>query len=330
MASVFKRTRRKPIPKNAEILERRNRLYAVWNSRGRRRRAPVAEDGQTVLIEDDSYTVEWFDWQGKRQRTSGGPDKDAAEALGRKLESDEMQRRRGLIDPAAERFAAEGRRPIFEHVSDFRGHLESKGDTKEYVDLVSSRLQSVIWTCGFERLSDLTASAVQAMIAGLRDDKSLRTCNGYLRAIKGFSRWTWHDGRRGADPLASLRAYNELTDRRRERRAISEDEFVHLVQAAEVGPTVESVPGPDRAMMYVLSAWTGFRRRELASLTLQSFSLKLDPPTVAVAAAHSKRRRDDTQVLHSVVVARLQAWLATKPDVGPGDLLFPLPTSGGW
>ena len=96
MATVYRRTRRKPIPQSAEVVESRGKRFAVWRSRGRRRRAALADDGQTVLVEDGNYTVEWFNWQGKRQRTTGGPDKDAAEALGAKLEAEEMQRRRGL------------------------------------------------------------------------------------------------------------------------------------------------------------------------------------------------------------------------------------------
>ena len=43
-----------------------------------------------------------------------------------------------------------------------------------------------------------------------------------------------------------------------------------------------------------------------------------------------QRRRTDTQVLHPVVVERLGAWLATKPEVAPDDLLFHLRTPGGW
>lgn len=55
----------------------------------------IGLDGQPYqLLDGKNYTVEWFDWQAKRQRTSGRPDKDAAEALGAKLEAEEMQRRR--------------------------------------------------------------------------------------------------------------------------------------------------------------------------------------------------------------------------------------------
>ena len=51
-------------------------------------------------------------------------------------------------------------------------------------------------------------------------------------------------------------------------------------------------------MLYTLAAWTGFRKSELGSLTVRSLSLDTQPPTATVAAAFSKRRRDDKQVLH--------------------------------
>ena len=41
-----------------------------------------------------------------------------------------------------------------------------------------------------------------------------------------------------------------------------------------------------------------------------------------VAASFSKRRREDTQVLHPGVVAQLTEWLATKPDLKPDETCF--------
>ena len=69
--------------------------------------------------------------------------------------------------------------------------------------------------------------------------------------------------------------------------------------------------GPDRAMLYVLAAWTGFRKGELGSLTLRSLRLDGDPPTASVAACYSKSRRADTQVLHPELVRQLREWLAS-------------------
>ena len=76
--------------------------------------------------------------------------------------------------------------------------------------------------------------------------------------------------------------------------------------------------------MYVLSAWTGYRKGEIGSLTTQSFDLLGDPPTVTVAAAYSKRRRQDTQVLHAEVVQLIQEWLVIQGRMLPERLWFPV------
>jgi integrase len=117
---------------------------------------------------------------------------------------------------------------------------------------------------------------------------------------------------------------NTRLDRRHDRRALGPEEFARLVEAAQSGPPVESIPGHDRAMMYVLAAWTGYRRGEIGSLTLRSLYLDDDPPTATVAAGYSKRRRQDTQVLHPEVVKRLREWLATKGEMDPSTPLFPV------
>jgi integrase len=117
---------------------------------------------------------------------------------------------------------------------------------------------------------------------------------------------------------------NVKVDRRHDRRALSADEFALLVEAAMEGPEVVCIPGPDRAIMYILSAWTGYRRAEIGSLTKRSLRLDDSPPTITVAAAYSKRKRQDTQVLHREVVSRLREWLETKRAVPADALLFPV------
>src|SRR5262249_32797597 len=147
------------------------------------------------------------------------------------------------------------------------------------------------------RLSDLTADRVQATLAVLRHEgRSLETLNAHLRAVKGFSRWLWRVAKRAReDSLAPLTLYNVSTDRRHDRRALSEAEACRLLQAAGRGPVVEGMGGADRAMLYRVALGTGFRAGELRSLTPASFDLDAEPPTVTVAAAYSKRRRTDAQ-----------------------------------
>ena len=102
------------------------------------------------------------------------------------------------------------------------------------------------------------------------------------------------DHRTLVDPLAHVSKLNVSTDRRHDRRALSQDEFARLLDAARSGKQIEGISGPDRAMMYTLAAWTGFRKGEIGSLTLASLDLDGQPPTATVQASFSKRRRDDS------------------------------------
>jgi len=145
-----------------------------------------------------------------------------------------------------------------------------------------------------------------------------------LRAIKQFSRWLVRDRRMRDDALMYLSMLNASTDRRHPRRPLSAEEFTRLVASAEAGQPLITIPGPDRAMMYVLAAWTGYRKSEIGSLTKRSFRLGGKPPTVTVAACYSKRRRADTQVLHPEVVRRLKRWLKGKREMAADALLFPM------
>ena len=75
---------------------------------------------------------------------------------------------------------------------------------------------------------------------------------------------------------------NVQLDRRHDRRALSTEEFSRLIEAAESGKPKICIPGPDRAMMYILAAWTGYRKGEIGSLTKRSLKLDESPQTVTV------------------------------------------------
>ncbi|MGQ9919137.1 MAG: hypothetical protein ACUVS7_17155, partial [Bryobacteraceae bacterium] len=85
------------------------------------------------------------------------------------------------------------------------------------------------------------------------------------------------------------------------------NEFARLVAAARGDKRIEGMHGPDRAMLYIVAAWTGFRKAEIGSLTLRSLRLDDAPPTATVAACYSKHRRQDTQILHPELVRQLKA-----------------------
>jgi integrase len=90
---------------------------------------------------------------------------------------------------------------------------------------------------------------------------------------------------------------NEETDRRRVRRPLSIEELSLLIRAAEAGPVFQCIPGPDRAVLYIVGAYTGYRRGEIGSATIRSFDFDSDPPTLTVQAGHSKHRRKSISMI---------------------------------
>src|SRR5262249_25183478 len=156
-------------------------------------------------------------------------------------------------------------------------------------------------------------SRVQTFFADLRNEGlSVQTSNHYLRAIKQFTRWLVKDRRAGDDALAHIAMRNLSVDRRHDRRPLSDLELAALIRSAKSGRIVRKLCGPDRAMLYLVAAYTGLRASELASLTPESFDLISKQPTVTVQAAYSKHRREDVLPLHPSVVESLQPWLASK------------------
>ena len=270
-----------------------------------------------------TYYIKYYDENGKRLTKRGCSDKDATEALARKLEVDVMLRKQGIIDPKADRYAEEGRKPIEEHLADFHEGMLARGVGADYAKKVCYRCNRVLGLAGVQYLGDIRPSAVQSAIGHIQaEGRSPKTCNDTLAAVKQFCRWARQDGRLAENPVEHLQGFNTAVDRRHDRRALSDDELRSLFQAATNGPTLQKCSGKERALIYKVSALTGLRKNEIASLKRESFELDDTPPTVTLEAAFSKHRREDTLPLTDELVRDLREHLAVKSE---GDLAFNVP-----
>jgi integrase len=268
--------------------------------------------------------------------------KAAAEVMLAELVRKAGMAERGLVDP----FEAHRKRPLLcarcrgrgetddgnacdcpggPHLADFRRYLVAKGNTEKHARQTCRRAAAVLDGCNAVFVADVSPSAVIDWLATERGDGRLtiQTSNYYLRDLKSFCRWLVKDRRTGDNPLAHLSGMNAAVEDHRERRHLAPDDFAEFIEAARKGKTVRRVPGPDRAMLYTLAAYTGLRESELGSLTPESFDLAAGPPTVTVEAGYSKRRREDTIVLRADLADLLRGWLQGRPA---GQRLWP----GGW
>jgi integrase/recombinase XerD len=277
--------------------------------------------GEKVKGKSRKWWGQFKDAHGRLKRVPLAIDKQAAQAMLNQIVKRVEREKAGLVDPTEE----QRKRPLVEHVREFESYLENKGVTPKQTAETISKLNKMIAARKWKMIGHISASGALEFLGQLRrDGLSAQTYNHYLKAAKTFCRWLVRDQRTATDPLAHVSRLNVQADRRHDRRALSKEEFARLVDAARGGRRIENIPGPDRAMMYILAAWTGFRKGEIGSLTLRSLQLDANPPTATVAACFSKRRRQDTQILHPEVARLLKEWLATRVPLGPNDPLFPI------
>ena len=283
--------------------------------------ASVYRRGRDKKRRHAPYWIEYTDHTGKRRTKKGCSDKGASQQLGAKLEHDAMLRRTGLIDPANEKLAEQGRARIETHLLNFEAHL--KRNSPKHVSLTMSRVRRLVRETRCQTVRDLDGESIQAYLRELLDDDEIghRTYNHYLQAVDSFANWLVATKKLAANPLVGMKRLNTEEDIRHQRRALTSEEFSKLIKSArESSELIQCFDGETRARIYILSYMTGLRRKELASLTLRSFQLDGKPATVTVEAACSKHRRKDVLPLHLELVSMLRTWLE---GLGPEEYLFP-------
>ena len=254
-----------------------------------------------------------------------GSEKSAAQQIANKLSTEAKLRLSGIIDASMDRFSAAERRPLADHLSEFKADILARGGTALHAETTGHRCTAAIEAAGIERIGELTPRAVNAAISKLESQGGLSAASvaHYRRAIKMFSRWLWRNGRVGEDALASLTVKTTIQQSERiiRRRGLSREEFTALITHTKAGPVRWNLSGVDRSMLYALAGGSGLRAAELRSLTAKSFRLEDKPPCVVLKAAYSKRRRDDVQPLSASLTTELKFWLVGKPV---DAVLFPV------
>jgi len=284
------------------------------------------------------WRIAWTDWDPKtgrkrrRQMSTRQGDKAVADQVAARLEAQARQhkqeaddlaelRRRGLSDPVTERLAEHGKVTLTSHLDAFEAVLTGKGNTADHIATTLSACRCILNACGFVYPGDLESVKVSRWVTRQRSTSAPRTINRKLGALKSFSRWLWETGRIHVDTMVQVHRLNARADRRRTRRALTDDEIRRLLEAAERGPDVLGMTGADRAMLYRIALGTGLRRDELRSLMSQSFYLDdITKAKVVVGAAYSKHRRRDVLPIRRELAEAVARFIEGKSATAP---LFP-------
>ncbi len=226
----------------------------------------------------------------------------------------------GLID---RQYVAAGQ-SISVHVDEWVKSLTAKERTAKQINQQKSRVNRVIDGCCWIWLSDMNLRQAEAFLQSIRgtDGISAQTHNFYVQALNQFTKWLILHRRIGENPFDRLNRLNVQTDRRHDRRALTQGEQDKLLTTTVVGPVRECMAGIDRYWLYRLALSTGLRCNELRTLTVGSFDL--DARTIKVLAAYSKHRRQDVLPLSVGTCDDLKVYLAGKLSSVP---VFTMPSA---
>jgi integrase len=258
----------------------------------------------------------WYrDRHGKRKIFVAFTDKGLSLSKAQKMEQREAAYRDGFADPIEEQYRSAGLKLVAEHVADYRADLLAKGDKPIHARHVANAILRLLNGAAVFTVANLAPDRIQLVLGHMKQNRSARTINHAIKAVKAFARWLEESGRIARVPLGirALRPLNQAADRRKVRRALDRDETARLLQAAESGPVRYRLTGLERAWLYRMALETGFRANELRSLTAASLSLVGDNPSITLEARDTKNGKRTVQPIRRVFAAELAGWMATRP-----------------
>jgi integrase len=244
-----------------------------------------------------------------RWKSLGVSDKQVAEKKAREFIQETEREAAGILEPRVIRDAA--KKPLKEHLDDYVADLERRGRSGRGgrgARLLKGRVVRLMDDCGWKLPIQITPDSFTAWRSARVE--SARTVNHYLQGMVSFLNWMERNGRLKANPLKHVSKADERGQRRRLRRAFTDEELRKLVQGS----------GP-RGIIYLTAARTGLRQEELRQLAWADLSLEADAPFVVVRESSAKNKKEERVCLVPEIVERLRSYRPS--DFAPGGLVFP-------
>lgn len=202
-----------------------------------------------------------------------------------------------------------------EYEADLRtGKVRKRGrgkpPTEAHVTLTMTRLRTI--TTGLRTAPELTPEIVERAIK--EHTKTQQTAKHYGRVAKAFASWLASTGRLPSDPLNQY-SVQEVQTVVHDRGPFSWEQVIALSQAATIGATHGGLTGPQRSLLWLFAAGTGFRMKECAAVRKRD--LGPDCEWVCLSSEHTKNDKEAKQPLPPFVRDSLRDYAATLADEAP-------------
>lgn len=245
MGSLRRKTATKPLPDGAELYRRKDDQLARWlDKAGKKRtaRLTTGRDGsQRIVVECGTWLAKYRDGAGIiREVSTGCRDKAAARSVLTDLERKAELVRSNVITAAESAVADHATVPVVKHFEAYQSHRVTQELSPARIKGSHSQLLRIATDCGFSKLSDLNSDALTGWLGEqLATGMGARTRNEYRQEMIGFATWCVKTGRLTTNPFGSVPRADEKADRRRNRRALQEQELARLLHVARWRPLAE-------------------------------------------------------------------------------------------
>jgi len=216
----------------------------------------------------------------------------------------------GIIEPKLVRDAAQKALP--QHLNDYVADLMARGRAGrggKGARLIKTRITGLAKECGWNVVANISADSF--ILWRTQQTCSVRTINHYQQGMISFLNWLERVGRIKANVLKHVPKVDERGQKKRVRRAFTDEELRKLVDGSG-----------ERGIVYFTAARTGLRQGELKLLQWVSVNLETSVPHIIVRAETAKNKKDESVCLMPEIVEALKAH--RPANWSPNDLVFPL------
>jgi len=216
----------------------------------------------------------------------------------------------GIIEPKLFRDAAQ--KALREHLNDYEADLLTRGRAGRGgrgARLLKSRIIRLMDAVGWKQAGQVTADS---FIHWRNEQKAMsaRTKNHYLQGVVSFLNWMERAGRIKANPLKFVGKVDERGQKKRVRRAFTDEELVKLIKGSA-----------SRGIIYFTAARSGLRQEELRQLVWGDVRLDGERPQILVRAETAKNKKEEPVDLVPEIAEALKEYRPAHWSAA--DLVFP-------
>ena len=334
MGSIFRKTVTRTLPKGAEIIVRDGQRLARWKpAKGKVRTKTVTtgKDGtDRIVTVAATFTVKYRDGSNLvREIATGCRDEQAARQIMADLERRAELVKAGVMTTAEDSIADHQSTLLTDHVDAFFAHQQSRGVSKAQLGNTRGRLNRVVADVGLVRLSDLSAVGLERWLSTRKEDgMGAVTRNAYREAWVTFGNWCVRHHRLTANPFADVPKADTKSDRRHQRRALTEDELCRLIFVGSLRPLAEF---GREAVRKSADEVLGRRTWEKAALTFETIADAANRGRVALRdnsrflAELERRGRERGLIYKTLILTGLRRGELASLTVGQLELDGPVP-----